>query len=269
MNNEELEKRLTGLDVPDITVVSHHLKLREALLATIAVRGLERESNFRDRFRPKWDAFSALWQRPVWRFTLSGAVALVITFSLFLGYRLTGDVSPAVLAADIALNNPDVPGMLEGTGEIRVLNIKISNGTACVICGRNIGSVVQVDIDLKSRKTLRAQRLNGLFLSELTEALKTDALKIAMADPRVKQMVSQGGNVRKVMPSLSSMSGVSQLNDDLLKILASSDKAVVQMECGGRSWLIQTNLNERLVERIIEPQRRVPAASPSNANKAS
>jgi hypothetical protein len=54
----------------------------------------------------------------------------------------------------------------------------------------------------------------------------------------------------------------------MLKILSSGDKAVVQMDCGGRSWLIQTNLNDQQVERIIEPQLRTPVPQ-SQQNKSS
>lgn len=269
MDNDELIKKLERLDFPDAPVESHRLKLREALLAAVAVRGLEKETTFWDNVKSRLDYFGVLLQRPALRVAFSTGVALIIFLSLFLGYRLTGDVSPTVLASNIALNSPEVPGMLEGTGEIRVLNVNVSGGTAHVICGRNIGGVVQVDIDLKSKKMLRAQRLAGLCMSELTETIKADAINIAMADPRVKQMVSQGGNVKRVMPSLSSVSGVSQINDDILKILSSSDKAVVQMECGGRSWLIQTNLNEHQVERIIEPQLRTPAVGSQTEKKSS
>jgi hypothetical protein len=259
MDNDELVKKLERLDVPVVPVESHRLKLREALLTVVAVKGLRKEATFWDNVKARLDYFSVLLQRPAWRIAFSGTAALLITLSLFLGYRLTGDVSPTVLASNIALNSPEVPGMLDGTGDIRVLNVNFSNGTAHVICGRNIGSIVQVNIDLKEKKMLRTQRLAGLFMSELSEPLKADAISIAMADPRVKQMVSQGGSVKRVMPSLSSISGVSLLNDDMLKLLSLNDKAVVQIECGGRSWLIQTNLNERQVERIIEPQLRKSA----------
>jgi hypothetical protein len=260
MDNDKLIEKLESLEVPDAPVESHRLKLREALMSTVAVRGLEKEPTYWDNLKSRLDSFGVLFQRPVLRVAFSACVALVVCLSLFLGYRLTGDVSPTVLASDIALNSPEVPGMLEGTGDVRILNINISNGTARVICGRNMGSIVQVDIDLKSRKMLRAQRLSGLFMSELTEIVKADAIKIAMADPRVKQMVLQGGRVKKVMPSLSAISGVTQINEDMLKILSSGDKAVVQMDCDGKSWLIQTNLNEHSVERIIEPQLRTPPA---------
>jgi hypothetical protein len=148
------------------------------------------------------------------------------------------------------------------------LNVNVSDGTAHVICGRNVGSVVQVDIDLKAKKMLRTQRLAGLSMSEHTETLKADAISIAMADPRVKQMVSQGGNVKMVMPLLSSVSGASQIDDYKLKILSSNDKAIVQMECGGRTWLIQTNLSEHQVERIIEPQLRTPAPDSQTVRKS-
>jgi hypothetical protein len=256
MDNDKLITRLENLKIPDAPVESHRLKLREALMDTVAVRGLEKEPTFWDDIRSKLDNIGVLFQRPVVRIAFSTCTALIICLSLFLGYRLTGDVSPTVLASNIALNSPEVPGMLEGSGDVRVLNVNISNGTARVICGRNIGNVVQVDVDLQGRKMLRAQRLSGLFMSELTEIAQSDAIKIAMGDPRVKLMVTQGGRVKRVMPSLSAISGVTQINDDMLKILSAGDKAVVQMDCGGRSWLIQTSLNDHQVERIIEPQLR-------------
>lgn len=269
MDKDELIKKLERLEFPDAPVESHRIRLKEALTDAVAVRGLEKETTFWDSVKSGLDHFGVLLQRPALRVAFSTGVALIVFLSLFLGYRLTGDVSPTVLASNIALNSPEVPGMLEGTGDIRVLSVNVSNDTAHVICGRNIGNVVQVDIDLKSRKTLRTERLAGLFMSELNETLKTDAINIAMADPRVKQMVSQGGNVKRVMPSLSSVSSVSPINDDILKILSSNDKVIVQMECGGRNWLIQTNLSDHQVERIIEPQMRTPAPGSQTATKSS
>jgi len=61
------------------------------------------------------------------------------------------------------------------------------------------------------------------------------------------------------MPSLSSITGVSKIDENTLRLVPGTGAAVVQIELDGRSWLIQTNLNDRMVERIIEPQTWTPA----------
>ncbi len=258
MDNDELVKKLESLDVPDIPVESHRKKLREALLMAVAVKGLQRKATFWDNAISRLNSLSRRFARPAWKFASASLAAVLIILSVLLGFRITGNVSPTVLASSIALSSPELPGLLDGNGEIRVLNVNVTGRTARVICGRDIGSIVEADVDLSTRKVTRTQRLEGFFMPELTGPLKADAINIAMTDPRVKQMVSEGGSVRKVLPSLSSLAGVSMLNDNMLKLIPTPGTAVVQVELNGKSWLIQTNLNGRTVERIIEPQLRTP-----------
>ncbi len=259
MDKDRFTKKLESLDIPDILIEGHRRKLREALLSAAAVKGLRREETFLDSLDLQFDSFFRLWQRPAWKFAFSSLIVVGIMLSLTFGFRLSGDVSPTVLASNIALASPELPGLLEGNGEIRVLKVDLADQTARVICGRDIGTVVQADIDLKERRIIRTQRLEGLFMAELTENMKTQAITIASTDPRVKQILSQGARCRKVLPSFSSLLGVSKLDENTLKLVPSTDAAVVQIELNGRSWLIQTNLQDGMVERIIEPQRRTPA----------
>lgn len=268
MHIDELIKRLENLDVPDIPIESHRRELREALLAAASVRGLQRENTFWDNLKLRFDSFSRLLQQPAWKFGATSLAVIVITLSVALGLQITGNVSPVVLASNIALNSPELPPLIDGNGEIRVLNVNVTGRTARVICGRDIGSIVEAEIDLSTRKVTRTQRLEGFFMPELTEPLKADAINIAMTDPRVKRLVSEGGSVRKVLPSLSSLAGVSMLNDNVLKLVPTPGTAVVQVELNGKSWLIQTNLNDKTVERITEPQYRILPPSFWNNGKS-
>lgn len=255
MDNDELIRKLESTEVPDIQVETHRLKLREALIAASSVGGLEQEPTFWDRVKPYFDGFFILLQRPAWRFGLATAFVAVLALSVFEGWNITNNVSPTVLASDIALNDPELSGELQGTGEIRVLEVNITGGTAHVICGRDIGNIVQSEVDLKARKVVKTQHLNGVFVPELSDSSKSDAINIALTDSRVRQMVASGGNIKKVMPSFPSISGVSMSNDNVLKLVPGSDAAVVQVELDGKCWLIQTNLTDHRVEGIIEPQR--------------
>ena len=269
MDKDELVKKLGEITVPDTVIECHRLKLRETLMAAVAVKGLQKEANFWSNVQSRLDELSNLFRRPAWRIATVSLATVLVVLTIYIGILMTGNVSPTVLASDIALNSPELPGLLEGNGEIRVLNVNITGGTARVICGRDIGNIVQADVDLGTKRVTRTQRLDSIYMPELSETLKADAVNIAMTDPRVKQMLSQGGSVRKVMPSFSSISGVSMINESGLKLVPSSGSAVVQMEMGGRCWLSQTNLNDHLVERIIEPQLRTPAPLPGNGTSPS
>jgi len=49
MNNRDIEKELKNLDIPDIQIESHRRKLREALLVTASVKGLQPEATLGDK----------------------------------------------------------------------------------------------------------------------------------------------------------------------------------------------------------------------------
>ena len=68
--------------------------------------------------------------------------------------------------------------------------------------GRETGAVVEANVNLKARTVTSVERLEGLFVPELTEAEKAKAINIALADPRVKEILDKGGRISKVFPSL-------------------------------------------------------------------
>jgi len=133
-----------------------------------------------------------MWQRPVWKFASVTLVFILVFTSVFLRFNLFGNEPDTVLASNIALNSQEVPGLLDGKGEIRVLNVDVTGFTARVICGRDVSNIVQADVDLKARRVTRAQRFSGLFVPELAESQKADAVNIAGNDMRVRQMMMQG-----------------------------------------------------------------------------
>ena len=256
MDKSELENRLKNLEVPDVKLPGHRSKLRASLIAA-ATDSLP-ESNFWDSSTDQFKIFFRSLVQPWRKMVTVGLLAVILAFMGVIGSRTSGSVSPTVLAADIALSSPEINGQLSGDGEVHVLDIGITGEQARVVCGRDINHLIEANVDLKSRRIIRFQRLEGLFLSELAEKTRSEAIEIALTDPRVKQLMSGSGTVKRVMPSFASIFGITRDEENILKLLTEPDIVMVQIESDGHSWIAQISIKDRIVERIIELQIRMP-----------
>ena len=196
-------------------------------------------------------------RQPTWKTVIAGVLAVALIAGLVIAVPSLTGPSPTALASEIARRDPQVQEAIGSWGEITVLKVEITGQTAHVLCGRETGAVVEANVNLKARTVTSVERLEGLFVPELTEAEKAKAINIALADPRVKEILDKGGRISKVFPSLSSMSAVFIINDRVIKLPPTTNMAIVQIESEANSWLVHVNLDKEKVERIIEPQSRI------------
>ena len=163
------------------------------------------------------------------------------------------NTSPVTLASNIVRKDADIHQALGGDGEITILKVDIANGTARVLCGRGMGDLVEADVDLNTKMVTRFQRLQGLFVPELTDLAQANAINIALMDPQLQEVLNRGGEIVRVFPSFSSMSAVTVIDDKIVRIQPDSSLAVVEVELGGKSWFAHINLDDGKAEEIIEP----------------
>ncbi|MCX6004595.1 MAG: hypothetical protein NT082_02830, partial [Chloroflexi bacterium] len=162
--------------------------------------------------------------------------------------------SPAVVAADIVKRDPGIQQKLSGSGEILIIRVDVKDRTASVVCGRGQGDFMEAEVDLDVRTVVSIRHYEGIFMLELPLQTQSDAIKIAMSDPKVKDMIDKGGKIGKVFPSFSSISAITIVNGSLVKVTPATNLVIVPIDVNGKIWLIQVNLSESKTERILEPQ---------------
>lgn len=256
MNEDELIKKIENARLPEIEVASHRRRLKEALMATASIQKHPGKLNIAESFFARvTDALLPLFASPRRRAAVSFALAVVI-IGLVMRPVWIARSSPVALASGIAEGDSELQTLLSGGGKVSVLDVAVDGSAAHLVCTGATGDLAEVDVDLEARIITRRQRLEGIFLAELGEEARRSALSIALTDPRVREIFASGGSVRRVLPSFSSLSGVSVLDGRYTKLHTTPEGAIIQLELNGRSWLVQTNLEEEKVERVIEPERR-------------
>ena len=127
---------------------------------------------------------------------------------------------------------------------------------ATVVCGRSMGDFIEADVDIPERSVVNTKRFEGLFIPEVPLEAQDSAVKIAMAEPSVKAMLDKGATIAQVFPIFSSISSVALINGNILKVSPAATQAVVPIIVNDKIWMVQVNLEQNKVERIIEPQSK-------------
>jgi hypothetical protein len=91
-------------------------------------------------------------------------------------------------------------------------------------------------------------------MPELPLEEQAKAIQIASSDLRVKSIMDKGGQTGRVFPIFSSISHMSVVNGNILKVTPAASQAVVPVHLDGKTWLVQVDLVEMKTQRIIEQQ---------------
>ena len=91
-------------------------------------------------------------------------------------------------------------------------------------------------------------------MPELPPEEQAKAIQIASSDPRVKALMDKGSRTGRVFPIFSSISRMSVVNGNILKVTPAASQAVVPVLLDGKTWLVQVDLEEMIIDRVIEQQ---------------
>jgi hypothetical protein len=254
MKKEELIKRLDRVNLPEMQVLGHRQRLKQLLMEG-AVSSLVIEKRPHSGVsRRGFGAFFEWLTGPVWRPALASALSVIVLAAILATVFYVVTPSPAVIAADIVKKDPAIQQKLSGAGEIIVVRVDVQDHIARVVCGRGLGDFIEADVDISGRTVVETRRYEGLFMAELTAESHENAINIALLDPRVKPLLSRGATVGHVFPVFSSISSIAISNNNIIKITPSAYHAIVPIYVEGKAWLVDVNLEEKKIDRIIEPQ---------------
>jgi len=248
MKEEELIKKLESVELPEIELQSHRRRLRTALLnASYSQR--QREVAILELAKSKVKGGIDIMIRglvsrqPVWKTAVVSILALALVLGLSLTVPSLSTDSAYAQAAEIAQNSPQVRAAL-GDGDVQVVKvIKVVDDKGTVICRGEIG-VVTAEVDLKTKE------VTVVSMPELTEADEAEAINIAKADPRVKDLLDQGATISMVSPMYSFGTRV---NPETGEIEEFSEELVrVETTLGETIWVAHVDLAEGKVVRLRE-----------------
>ena len=199
MKEEELIRKLENVELPDIKLQSHQRRLRMALLDAGYLkrqRGVTILELVKSKTKGVKDTMirGLVSRQPVWK----TAVVSILALTLVIGLSLTipSLSTESAYAADIVKNSPKVQSAL-GDGEVEVVKVIVVDGKATVIAKGEKG-VVTAHVDLKTKDVTKVVKI-----TELTAEGKQEAIDIAKADPRVKELLDMGAMISKVSPMFS------------------------------------------------------------------
>ena len=252
MTEEELIKKLEGINFPKIEVESHRRRLRMALLQTQYFEELPgKVSALKSKLKGGIDTMKGLFSwRPVWKPALVGtlALALIIGSALFVP-PLFGP-SPQALAADIAQNNPEVQELL-GDDSIVVKKVQVVDGVGQVVCEASVGTFALAKVDLEGGRLIEVEKIK---MPELTKEEEARAIEIAKADPEVKELLDKGAMVDRVFPTFGMV--VLNVEDGKTKI-ETSVSVTVELSLDNEKWIVYVDLDKGKTETILLPPNGV------------
>jgi len=117
-----------------------------------------------------------------------------------------------------------------------------------------MGDFIEADVDITGRSVVNTKRFEGLFIPEVPLEAQDSAVKIASSEPAVKAMLDRGGTIGRIFPIFSTISSIAIVNGNILKVSPAATQAVVPIIVNEKVWMVQVNLEQNKVERIIEPQ---------------
>ena len=261
MKEEELIKKLESTNLPKIELQSHRRRLRMALLQSGYFQEQPKVGVFsqaKSRMEGGINMLKRLisW-RPVWKPALVGALVIALIAGLTLIIPPHAGQSPEVLAMEIAMNSPEVKAVF-GEGEIRIMDLFVvgDNREAMVICGTATRPPVAAKVDLKAKKVTDVV---GVSVPKLSEAERKEAINIAKADPKVKELLDKRATISEVYPA--TLSSITRLKFTSVSSSGTSEgygldatkMACVAIELGDESWGVLVNFDSKKVDRILKP----------------
>ena len=255
MKKEMLIRRLENVEIPELLIAGHREKLKSVLIDGAAgmrqpLKAESQADRFADTVRKAFD-----WLRvPAWRAAAASGLALFVVAAALATVFYIVSPSPSVIAADVVKRDPAIQQRLTGTGEIIIVRVDVRDGMASVVCCRGAGDFIEAEVDINVRTVVQTRRYEGLFMPELPREEQDRAIRIASSDPRVKALMDDGAKTGRVFPVFSSISRMTVVGGNILKVTADVSQAVVPLLLDGKTWLVQVNMQEMKIERLIEQQ---------------
>ena len=259
MKKEMLIRRLENVEIPELLITGHREKLRSVLIDGAAgirqpLEAAWKDEGFAGTMKKAFD-----WLRvPAWRAAAASGLALFVVATVLATVFYIVSPSPSVIAADVVKRDPAIQQRLTGTGEIIIVRVDVRDGMASVVCCRGAGDFIEADVDINVRTVVQTRRYEGLFMPELPREEQDRAIRIASSDPRVKALMDDGAKTGRVFPVFSSISRMTVVDGNILKVTADVSQAVVPLLLDGKTWLVQVNMQEMKIERLIEQQSNSP-----------
>jgi hypothetical protein len=254
MKKEELIKRLERVNLPEMQVLGHRQRLKQVLMEGAVFSLITEKKPYAGVSRRGFGAFFDWLKGPAWRPALASALSVIVLAAILAAVFYVVTPSPAVIAADVVKRDPTIQQKLSGAGEIIIVRVDVQDRVARVVCGRGMGDFIEADVDISDRTVVNTRRYEGLFMAELTPEAHENAINIALLDPRVKPLLARGATVGRVFPVFTSISSIAISNNNIIKITPSAYHAIVPIYVDGKAWLVDVNLEEKKIDRIIEPQ---------------
>ena len=255
MKKEMLIRRLENVEIPELLITGHREKLRSVLIDGAAgirqpLEAAWKDEGFAGTMKKAFD-----WLRvPAWRAAAASGLALFVVATVLATVFYIVSPSPSVIAADVVKRDPAIQQRLMGTGEIIIVRVDVRDGMASVVCCRGAGDFIEADLDINVRTVVQTRRYEGLFMPELPREEQDRAIQIASSDPRVKALMDSGAKTGRVFPIFSSISRMTIVDGNILKVTADVSQAVVPVLLNGKTWLVQVNMQEMKIEKVIEQQ---------------
>lgn len=231
------EFEATGCQLSSLREVPEESDIRTATLSKI------RAINVRTQKDSQW------WLRPV---ATAAAIAAVIV--VLLAAQPWGIKSPEALATSIVRNSPEVQAALDGK-EIKEVEVTTSvvdeEGNVLMMLVRTEERAVATRVDLDTRRVTEVVRVN---VPDFQPGDEQKALDIARADPRVRDLLTQGGIIGEVR--LSHSLDIYQFTgpEEVAKKEGEARPiATVFIDVKGKVWHATVDLNDGKIMGLAKP----------------
>jgi len=256
MNEEELIKRIESTELPAIELKSYRRRLKMNLLNSA---GLEKRQSTPAGIKGGiYSVISVLFsKRTVWKTAGVSILAVALVVGVGLTISLLSTRSTYAKAIDIAKNSPEVQAALgeEEVQEGKVIKWVDNKGTI-ILEGKMIRIIVVVDMESKKviegSFTISSNEVNAAA-GILTEAEKEEAINIAKADPKVKELLDQGaviptGEVERVF----SVEDKTAQETGVSMIVVTKLQVQMQVHLGDKIWRVRVDPNEKQVVLLMK-----------------
>jgi len=237
-------------------------KVKQSL---VSLRDFSAPENLTETTMTKVKASTAENRSRNWRRLVLTAGAAVIILAILLVTQPWGIKSPEAMAASIVRNSPEVQAALNGE-EIKEVEVttKIVDGEGNVLMMlvKTEARAVVTRVNLETKQVTEIVRVN---VPDFEPGDEQKAIDIAMADPRVQELLAQGGVVKEVHLGHSiDIAQVTGPDGVTRKEGTAKPTAFVFIDLKGKAWSVAVDLDEERVMGIGKPSAATLVASMSH-----
>ena len=195
------------------------------------------KSRLAEEFRP---LIAFISRQPKWKIATVGIVVLALSAVLSIAILSLNGKSDVVLAEKIARNSATFILASDGEGQMSVAKRqKLEDGNIDIVFTSELGQQIAVQVALNEKIVTKI----ALLGYELSETEKTEAIDIAKANTKVKELMDNGAYIKSVYRISSDNNGVIA-NVVLMQENQEQDRREGQ--------LIRVDLEKKEVQAIIE-----------------